>query len=105
MYSCSRALIISLNKASLKYENYIVMGDLDIDIHAGLEKDKLDDFRNLFDLSNFVKDKICCTSSHKFTIDLILTNRSPSFFKTIAPETGLSDFQLMTSACFKFHYS
>ena len=105
MYSCSRALIISLNKANLRYENYILMGDLDIDIHAGLKKDKLDDFRNLFDLLNFVKDKICCTSSHKFAIDLILTNKSLSFFKTIATKTGLSDFQLMTSACFKFHYS
>ena len=40
-----------LSKASLTYENIIIMGDFNIDINtAGIKVDKLDEFCNLFDL-------------------------------------------------------
>ena len=42
----------SLSKASLVYENFIIMGDFKIDINiAGMDVDKLDEFWNLFDLT------------------------------------------------------
>ena len=51
-----------------------------MDIYAsGLEKDKLNEFCNLFDLTNLVKDKICSTSGRKSTIDL--TSTATIFFK------------------------
>ena len=79
-------------KAGLTYENFIIMGDFNIDINtAGIEVDELDEFFNLFDLTNLIKTEICCTQDHKCTIDLFLTNRPPSFQKTRATETGISD--------------
>ena len=43
----------SLSKANLTYENFIIMGDFDINIStAGMDVDKLDEFCNLFDLTN-----------------------------------------------------
>ena len=56
------------------------MGDFNIDINtAGMDVDKLDEFCNLFDLTNSIKTEICCTKNHKSTVDLFLTNRSLSF--------------------------
>ena len=72
-------------KAGLTYENFIIMGDFNIDINtAGIEVDKLDEFCNLSDLTNLNKTKTCCTINHKSAIDLFLTNRPLSFQKTKA---------------------
>ena len=54
-------ITLSLNKAALKFENFIVMGDFNIDVNAsGPGKDKLDEFCNLLDLTNLVT---CCATS------------------------------------------
>ena len=83
----------SLCKASLTYENCIIVGDFNIDINtAGIEFDKIDKFYNLFDLTNLIKTETCCTKNYKSTIDLFLTNGSLSFQKTRTTETGTSDF-------------
>ena len=66
----------SLSKASLTYENFIILGDFNIDINtAGMDVHKLDKLCNLFDLTNLIKTETCCTKNHKSTIDLFLTNR------------------------------
>ena len=66
----------SLSRASLTYGNFIIMGDFNIDINAaGVEADKLDEFCNLFDLTNLIKTETCCTKNDKSTIELFLTNR------------------------------
>ena len=58
------------------------MGDFNIDVNAsGPGKDKLDEFCNLFDLTNLVKEVTCCTNNHRLTIDLILANRPDSPLK------------------------
>ena len=76
-------IILSLNRAALKFENFIVMGDFNIDVNAsGPRKDNLDEFCNLFDLTNLVREVTCWTNNHRSTIDLILTNRPDSFQKT-----------------------
>ena len=99
-------ITLSLNKAALKFESFIVMGELNIDVNAsGPRKDKLDEFCNLFDLTNLVKEVTCCTNNHRSTIDLILTNRPDSFQKTCSTETGVSDYHKCISTFFKSHYS
>ena len=50
-------ITLSLNKAALRFENFIVMGDFDIDVNAsGPGKVKLDEFCNLFDSTNLVRE-------------------------------------------------
>ena len=39
--------------------------------------------------------------NHKSTIDLFLTNKPKSFFKTYITETGLSDYRKLISTFFK----
>ena len=97
---------LSLNKAALKFENFIVMGDLNIDVNASASpgKDKLDEFCNLFDLTNLVIEVTCCTNNHSSTIDLILTNR-PDFQKICTNETGVSDYHKCISTISKLHHS
>ena len=83
----------SLSKASLTYENFIIMGDFNININtAGMDVDKLEEFSNLFDLTNLIKTGTCCTKNHKSTIDLLLRNRPLSFQKTRTTKTGISDY-------------
>ena len=48
---------------------------------ARMDVDKLDEFCNLFDLTNLIKTETCCTKNHKSTTDLFLTNRPLSFQK------------------------
>ena len=88
---------------STKYENFIVMGDFNIDISSlGVGFDKLSEFINLFDLTNLIKENTCITKDHQSTIDLILTNRPLSFQKTKVTETGLSDYHMLISSFFFF---
>ena len=96
----------SLSKASFKYENFIIMGDFNIDINiAGIDLDKLDEFCNLFDLINLIKTETCSTKNQKSTIDLFLTNRPLSFQKTRTTETGISDYHKLISTFFKSYYT
>ena len=88
----------SLSKASLTYENVIIMDDFNIDINTtGREADKLDEFCNRFDLPKLIKTETCCTKNHKSTIDLFLTSRSLSFQKTRTTEAGISDYHKLIS--------
>ena len=99
-------LTSSLSKASNKYENFIVMGDFNIDIcNSGIGHDMLEEFCNLFNLTNLIKSETCFTKNHKSTIDLIITNRPSSFQKSYVTETGLSDFHKLISTFSKSHFS
>ena len=81
-----------LNMASENYDNFIVMGDFNIDIRqTSPESHKLDKFCSLFSLTNIIKSETCFTKFHSSTIDLFLTNKPNFFQKTNAIETGLSD--------------
>ena len=80
-------ITLSVNKAALKFENFIVMGDFNIGVNAsGPGKDKLDDFCNIFDLSKLVIVVTFLTNNHRSTIYLILTNRPGSFQKLVQPK-------------------
>ena len=87
-----------ISKALCKYENLIVMGDFNIDIKSSnSDKDKLEYFCDLFNLTNLVHSDTCFMKNSKSTIDLILTNKPLHFQKTHAVETGLSDYHKMIS--------
>ena len=57
-----------------------------------MDVDKLDEFCNLFDLTNLVKTETRCTENHKSTIGLFLTNRPLSSQKTRTTETGIRHY-------------
>ena len=86
-------LSVSLNQALDRYDNVIVMGDINIDTQDSqhLKYNKLASFCDVFGLSNLVTTKTCLTNSHSSSIDVILTNKLRSFLKTSLFETGLSD--------------
>ena len=72
-----------LSKASETYENFVVMGDFNIDIRTkGREYEKFEDFCSLFNLSNLIKPETCFSKNHKSTMDLFTTNKSNCFQHT-----------------------
>ena len=75
------------------------MGDFNIDIKSSNSgKDKLENFCDLFNLTNLVHSENC---NSKSIIDLILTNKPFHFQKMHFVETGLSDYHEMISTFFK----
>ena len=70
-----------LNQASENYDNFIVMGNFNIDIRqTSPESHKLDEFGSLFNLTNITKSGTCFTKFHSSTIGLFLTNK-PNFLQ------------------------
>ena len=66
----------AISKALCKHENLIVMGDFNIDIKSSnSDKDKLENFCDLFNLTNLVDSETCFMKNNKSIIDLILTNK------------------------------
>ncbi len=96
-------LSLCMNKALEKYDNVIIMGDINIDWqnrkHQGY--DDLKEFCDVFDLDNLVKEATCITSNHSSSIDVILTNRRRYFQHTTVLETGLSDYHSMIATFMK----
>ena len=91
-----------ISTALCKYENLFVMGDFNIDIKSSnSDKDKLEYFCDLFNLTNLVHSDTCFMKNSKSTIDLILSNKPLHFQKTHVVETGLSDCHKMISTFFK----
>ena len=90
-----------LDKASEIYENIIIMGDFNIDIKTkGMGFEKLDEFCDIFDLTNLITSDTCITKTSSSLIDLYLTNKPLSFKNSQVTETGLS-----LTVFFKYIYS
>ena len=86
---------LSLNQCVNKYDNFVVMGDLNIDI-SDKRKDNnnfLSDLCGLFSLQNIITGKACHKSNVGTSVDIMLTNRPKSFHKTSIFQTGISDPQ------------
>ena len=66
---------------------------------------KLDEFCDLFNLTNLVTSPTCFTKTHKSTVDLILTNEGNSFQKAKVTETGLSDFHKLVTTFLRSHFN
>ena len=83
MYTFFDEITACLSKAVVKYENIIIMGGFNIDIkNKELGYGKLDTFCDLFNLANLIHSETCLMINYKSTIDLFLTNKPKSFFKT-----------------------
>ena len=67
--------------------------------------DKLDEFCDLFNLTNLIKSETCFTKNHKSLIYLFLTNTPLPFQKTHVSETGLSDYHKLITTFLKTNFS
>ena len=83
------------------YDNFILLGDF----KAEVTESAMEEFCELFNLKNLVKDPTCFKNpENPSSIDLILTNRSNAFQNTIVVETGLSDFHKLTATVLKMSF-
>ena len=99
-------MTMSLTKVTSRYESILVIGDFDIDINRkGVGSNNLDDFCDLFLLTNIAKSNIFFTKTHTSLLDLILTNKPSSFSKTLVSKIGLSDYHQMMTTFFKLNFS
>ena len=95
-------------KALNKYENFIIMVDINIDTERdkGLKQDLLRNFCDTYTFKNLIKDKTCFTKSSESSLDvIILTNKPRYFFHSQSIETGISDVHTMVSTLMKFHFT
>ena len=79
-----------MGKTSEKYEDFILLGDLNFNMLDGPKSEKLKGFCDIFDLSNTVKDPTCFTSRNKPSLlvepsllDVILVNHTLSLVKLL----------------------
>ena len=91
------SLTILLDYFTKTYDNYLIMGDFNLEPHYK----RLRYFLNSNNLVNLVKTNTCFKGSGS-CIDLILTNRKYSFKNTTSYETGLSDHHHRKNPSFSF---
>ena len=78
---------------SSTYENYIVLGDFNVEV----DNNAISSFCDAFDLVNLIREPTCYKNPEKPScIDLILTNKPHSFKNSGVIATGLSDFHRIT---------
>ena len=96
-------LHISLGKLSTKYDNIVVMGDINIDGDKGamLGNNLLSILMDTFAFSNLIKDKTCITWNSQSSIDVILTNKPNYFQFSSTYELGISDYHKLICTCLK----
>ena len=90
-----------LHRSFGKYENLLILGDLNIDLSDKTkipksEKELLQELCDAYDLDNLISESTCITKTSESMIDLILKNCSRSFMHPKTIEMGLSDFHKMT---------
>ena len=98
---------LSLNQCVNKYDNIIVMGDLNIDISNKRKGNNkfLADYCDTFSLQNIITGKSWHKSSTDISIDLMLTNRPRSFHKTSIFETGISNHHKLILSFFRSYFT
>ena len=81
-----------MDNHSSKYDNFILLGDLNYDPSESAVRD----FCKIFSCKRLIKDNTCFKNLLKPScIDLIITNSSKSFQNSVTLETGLSDIHKM----------
>ena len=85
---------MTLNKALNEYDNLFLTGDLNINTLRPTSDscNHLSDLNDSFSLTNLVTDSTCFKSNKGSLIDLMLTNKPKSFYKSHSFVTGLSDY-------------
>ena len=67
------------------------------DFNTETTESAMGEFMNIYNLKNLIKGPTCYKYPDKTScIDLILTNKSRSFYSSHIIETGISDFHKMT---------
>ena len=89
-----------LDSFSNKFENLLLMGDLNCEIS---ESEK-NNFVDSYNFTSIVKEPTCFKSAKPRCIDLILTNRKSNLKSTTTFETGLADFHTMILTVLKGGY-
>ena len=87
-----------------KYENIILMGDINVDLNElSVNHYDVNEFCDIFSITNLIKQTTCLTptAKHPSLIDIIFTNRPRSFKNSVAIETGLSDHHRMVVTVLK----
>ena len=80
------------------YDNILFLGDLS----SQPSENCVNDFCNVFNLSNLVKEPTCYKNpDNPSCIDLFLTNRPKCFQSTMTMKTGISDFHKMVMTVLK----
>ena len=88
-----RALSEKLDIYSTSHDNFISLGDFNIE----MEEQQIKDFCDNYSLKSLIRQPTRYKSRNNPTyIDLILTKEPHKFQSTCVLETGLSDFHLMT---------
>ena len=87
------SLIKNLALYSSAYDNYIVIGDFNVEVGSK----EMSSFCDTFDLTSLIKEPTCYKNlNNSSCIDLILTNKPSSFQNSYVAEIGLPDFHRMT---------
>lgn len=96
-----------LDKATQKYDNIVIMGDINIDFHdkKSIGYKELHEFINAFGLKNLIKDKTCFFRENESSIDCILTNIPRKFIDSKCYELGVSDCHKMVCTFLRTHTS
>ena len=87
-----------------KYENILIIGDLNINfdnLKKGDTHSHMSDLCDTFSISNLVNGVTCVKSQNGTSLDVMLTNRPRSFHNTRLIETGLSDCHKMIVSAFR----
>ena len=89
---------MTLNKALNEYDNLLLAGDLNINTLRATSdsSNHLSDLNDTFSLTNLVTDSTCFKSNKGCLIDLMLTNKPKSFYKSHSFVAGLSDWHKLT---------
>ena len=91
----------NLDNYSSKYDNFILLGDL----NSEPTESAVRDFCWIYGCKKLIKDNTCFKNPEKpACIDLIITNRPKSFQNSMTLEIGLSDFHKMTFTVMKVFY-
>ena len=95
-----------LSLATRKYENILIIGDLNIDI-SNMKKDNgnyLSNSCDTFSLKNLITDITCAKSTNGTSIDVLLTNKSRCFHHKATFETDVSDCHILILSFFKAYF-
>ena len=92
-----------LDKVTEKYDDIIIMGDINIDFHDGKSTGSQDlkDFQCKYGLSNLIKEKTCFFKGNESSIDCILTNNPKKYFNSFT----VSDCHKMIGTFSRKHVS
>ena len=94
-------ICMGLDELHQKYENFIIIGDL----NSEMSENSMDDFCCIYNLKNLINKPTCFKNpQHPTSIDIILTNKPRSFQNSTVIETGLSDFHRLTATVMKVNF-